>query len=146
MARTYYYWDKTEKKMKEGFPPSPIIRYGKAPYVISDTIDAYYHPGAETYVESKAALRDLDRACGTITSDKLIPADPSAMKEARKAHRADIHKSIHAAVAQLKAGTAPITEEKRALCKKHEEAVQHAIRNGIKTENNIIRADYNDGK
>lgn len=146
MSSTFYYYDEVKERMVEGFRPNPNVKYGDAPYVIGDTIDAYYHPAAEMYVDSKSALRAMDKACGTITTDKKIPPNPSAAKERAKARRADIHKSIHAAVAQLKAGTAPLTEERRASLRQHDEAIQHAIRNGIKTEQNIIRADYKDGK
>lgn len=141
MGSTYYYWDKEERKLKEGFPPNPNIRYGDAPYIITDTIDPYYHPGAGMYVESKKALYDMDKATGCITTDKLIPATGEAIKEKKKAHRQDLHNALHKSIAQLKSGTAPLTEERKAAIKKNDEIIAHAKRNGVELATGVIRAE-----
>jgi len=146
MARSYYYWDKVERKLKEGFPPNPNIRYGDAPYIITDTIDPYYHPAAGKYVESKKELDCLDKACGTITTDKkLEPIAPNQKEKEAKADK-DRLEALKEAKTRLENGTAPITEEKRARLKEHDKMIKHAWNNGQITETGIIRADLPNGK
>ena len=120
----HFYFDKELGQCVEGFPPSNIKRYGEAPFIITDTIDRFYHHGSLTYVDSKSKLRDIDAACGTITTDKKLPPDPSKQREKRKERRKDLHNAIHKSVAQLEAGTAPLTEEMRADCRRQNEAME----------------------
>jgi len=123
----YGYWDEKNKCLVDGPPPPREKKYGDAPYIITDTISDYYHPAALTYIDSKSRLRDVDKACGTITTDKLQPADKGAKKELDRLRRKDIHESMHKAVAQLDAGTAPLTEEVRSLCDRQNEIVSSAL-------------------
>lgn len=123
----YGHWDKEKKCLVEGPPPPREIKYGEAPMIIMDTIPEYYHPAAETYIDSRSKLRQVDKACGTITTDKLQPADSSYKKELERKRREDIHQSMHKAVAQIDAGTAPLSEETRALCERQNEIVSSAL-------------------
>ncbi len=125
-GRTYYF-DKATQKMVEGYPPCKNERYGDAPFIITDTIDPYRHPATGTWVESKRALKDIDRACGTITTDKQIPADASWAKENRRRRQEDMHKSMHKAVAQLDAGVVNMTEEVREKHRVQNEIVSSAL-------------------
>lgn len=120
------YYDKDEGCVKEGFPPQKQKRFGEAPYIISDTIEPYYHPAAEKFIESKSKLRRVDEDHGTITTDKMQPADPSRQNALNKARREDVRKSLMKAVAQVDSGTAPLTEEVREMCKRTNKIVTEA--------------------
>jgi len=122
MSRLYY-WDKEARTFKEGYPPSRNNHFGDAPYVISDTMDKQYHPAACQWTESKKAWADMDVACGTFTSGTKQAPDPTWQNEQRKKRHQDMHESIHKAVAQLDAGTAPLTEDKRAWCEAENERI-----------------------
>lgn len=127
MSRQIYYFDKVKQKMVEGYPPCPNVRYGEAPFVITDTIDPYRHPATGTWVESKKALRDIDRACGTITTDKRIAPESSWARENEKRRKQDLHKSMHAAVAKIDAGTVEMSEETREKCRLQNEIASAAL-------------------
>lgn len=118
-----YYIDEETGELKEGYPESKINCFGTAPMFISDSMTPYYHPAAEIYVDSKKRLKEIDMVCGTITTDKL-QSNPSAVKKRIKERHEDIHKSMHKAVAQLKNGTAPLSEETRELCKKKNQQIK----------------------
>lgn len=122
-----WYRDKETGEFKEGYPPPTNNKFGDAPYIIGDTIDQYYHPGAGVWTDSKSGLRSLDRATGCITTDKMIPADPSWQKQQREERIKDGHNALHKAVAQIDAGTAPLTEEVRASCERNNELVSSAL-------------------
>lgn len=102
-------------KLVEGVPP-PREVYDTAPVVIGDSIKRYYHPKMCRYTESRSELRCFDDACGTITTDKMIPADPSNQRRKDKERRKDLHEAMQKAVAQLESGTAPLTDDQKALC------------------------------
>lgn len=120
------YWDKESRTVKEGYPPRPQ-KLAQAPFIIQDTIDPFYHQAACTYVDSRSKLRDVDNACGTITTDKPLPPDPSKQNALNRARKQDIHDSLHKAVAQVDAGTAPLNEEQRAKCAQQNEIVSSAL-------------------
>lgn len=120
------YWDREKKKFVEGSPPRREV-FDQAPAIIQDTMDPYYHPKACVMVDSKSKLRDIDNACGTITTDKIQPANPSAQNERKRQLKKDRHEALHKAVAQIDAGTAPMSEQTRELCKKQNEIVANAL-------------------
>lgn len=122
-----YYWDKDARKFKEGFPPQNIKRYGEAPLVITDSIEPFYHQGACAMVDSRSRLKDIDAACGTITTDKLQPADPSWAKAQQKRRHEDLKESLHKSIAQIDSGNAPLTEEQRAACERQNEIISKAL-------------------
>lgn len=122
-----YHIDKESGELKEGYPEPEFKPYGQAPYVIQDTIDKYYHPAAETWVESRSKLRQFDDMTGTITTDKKLPGNPSRQRDLEKERRKDLHDSMHKAVAQIDAGTAPLTEETRALCDRQNELMSQRL-------------------
>jgi len=125
--RKTYYYDKKLKKVVEGYPPCEEVRYGDAPYIIADTIQPYRHPAAEKWVDSRSALKALDRATGTITTDKKLPPDPSAARQREARRRADWKRCMRVAVEQIDAGTAKLDEETRALCQRQNEVVSSAL-------------------
>jgi hypothetical protein len=122
-----FYWDKETQTFKRGYPPNPNPKHGTSAAIIMDTIDPYYHPASCTVVESRSRLKMIDKACGTITTDKPIPADPSWQKEREAALKKDRHEALHKAVAQLDAGTAPLSEETREMCRIRNETVSRAL-------------------
>lgn len=139
-----YHRDKATGKVVEGPPPHTEVRYGEAPAIFTDTIEPYYHPGAEQWVDSRARLRDCDKATGCITTDKLQPADPSWAKEQERRRRKDLTECLHKAVAQVDAGTAPLTEEQRAACTRENERISSAL--GIDAFNVVGRKNDKRGK
>lgn len=122
----YHIDEKTGQAVK-GYPPPRNKVYAKAPYIITDTIDAHYHHGACQWTESKSKLKHMDEASGTITTDKKLPTNTAATKRRIEERHKDIHESMHRAVAQIDAGTAPLTEEVRQLCERQNEIVSKAL-------------------
>lgn len=122
-----FYWDSDTKEFKEGRPPLKIKRYGQAPFVITDTIEPYYHPGVCKTTSSRKELQEFDRATGTITTDKMIPANPSRFKENKRRRHEDVIASTRKAIADLDNGTAKLTEEQRAACQLRNETIAAAI-------------------
>lgn len=122
-----YYRDPKTGIFKKGYPPPKEVKYGQAPNIIQDTTTAYYHPAAEKWTESKKEIEYLDNITGTITTDKKIPPNPYNQKEAKKRRHQDIRESTRKAVAQIDAGTAPLTEETRAMCERQNEIVSNAL-------------------
>lgn len=112
MRRTYYF-DRKLQKMVEGYPPQPQ-RYGTSAFVIGDTIDAYYHPGAGVWVDSKKALQNVDKATGCITSDRMQDPDPSRQKQLENERRLDACAAVDKAVEALDSGAVHFTEEQKA--------------------------------
>lgn len=104
-----------EGKLHEGPPPQREV-YDKAPVVIGDSIKPYYHPKACTWVDSRSMLNRIDEACGTITTDKMIPPDPTNQKRLKEQRKKDRREAMLKAVAQLENGTAPLTEEQKYWC------------------------------
>lgn len=123
----HFYYDKETRQTIKGFPPTKIQKFGDAPYIIGDTIDQYFHPGAGMWTDSKSGLRNLDKSTGCITTDKMIPADNSAKKQREAERKKDGHEALHKAVAMIDAGTAPLTEETRAMCERQNEIVSKAL-------------------
>lgn len=121
------YWDSESRTFKEGTPPPREKKYGDAPAIFTDSIEPYYHPAAGITVDSKSALRDLDKACGTITTDKKLPPDPTEQKARAEKRRKEGTEALHKAVAQIDAGTAPLTEAQRAACTKENERLSSAL-------------------
>ncbi len=121
------YWDKETQTFKEGYPPNPNPKYGEAPYVIQDSIEPYKHPAAGVVVDSRSKLNMIDKVCGTITTDKMQSADSSWQRQRRAERLKDSHEALHKAVAQVDAGTAPLSEETRALCEARNAQVADAL-------------------
>lgn len=111
--RTTYYFDKELQQVVEGYPPQPE-RYGTSAFVIGDTIDAYYHPGAGVWVESRKVLQDIDRATGCITTDKKLPPCPSRQKQLEAERKKDAHAAVDRAIEAIDSGAKQFTEDERA--------------------------------
>lgn len=126
-AKGLFYWDNEAKMLKEGLPPTKIQKFGEAPYIIGDSIEPYYHPAAEKIISSRSELKQVDKACGTITTDKLIPADKSYTEKYKKKRDADIKESILKSVAKIDNNEAPLSEETKALCNIQNRIVSEAL-------------------
>lgn len=140
---TRYWWDADTQSFTDE-PPRRFQPFGQAPAIITDTIDPYYHPGTCKFVDSKSRLKDMDKACGTITTDKIQPSDSSWRKQKQKELADDHHKALHKAVAQLEAGTAPLTEETRELCTRENHRISSAL--GVDAFNVVGRKNDKRGK
>lgn len=122
-----FYWDSETRTFKKGVPPLRIKQYGAAPAIIFDSIEPYYHPAACVMVDSKSKLEQIDKACGTITTDKKLPPDPSEAKQRKARRSADLRECLHKAVAQIDNGTAKLTEQQRAVCQIENERISSAL-------------------
>lgn len=123
---SFGYWDSNLKKFVEGAPPQRQ-KHGEGPYIIGDTIDKYYHPGACQWTDSRSKLKALDKDTGCITTDKKLPPDPSWQKQRQRERQEDSRKALFKSVAQIDAGTAPLTEETRQLCERQNELLSSAL-------------------
>jgi hypothetical protein len=117
-------------KFHEGPPPPRFEKFGQAPFVIQDTIDAYRHPMTGEVIESRARLNATDRACGTFTTDKK--QDCSAIRKSKDKQVAterkkDIHEAMRRAVAAIDSGNAPLSEETRHRCEVQNQVVSDAL-------------------
>lgn len=122
-----YYWDQKKHKFVSGAPPAREV-YDTAPFVISDSLKgAFYHHGACKWTDSRSELRAIDKATGCITTDKQIPADPSEQRRLKRERREDGTKALLKSVAQIDAGTAPISEELQAKCDIQNEVISNAL-------------------
>lgn len=137
------YWDKEKQVFVEGHPPVHQT-FDSAPAIITDTIQEYYHPKAGIWVDSKSRLNDIDKALGTITTDKIQPADPTWRKDQERIRKKDAHDALHKAVAQIDAGTALLSEETRALCDIQNGIVSNAL--GMDAYNAVGRKKNAKGK
>lgn len=119
--RRCFYFDKKTQSMVEGYPPQPE-KFGTAPYVIGDTIEAYYHPGAGIWTESKRQIEQLDRATNCITTDKRIrPAPPKTDYLQEKAREEDISRALKAATEAVDSGAREFSEAEKAFHKQENE-------------------------
>lgn len=111
-----YHYNKETRTMEEGPPPPQNIKFGEAPFIIMDEMEPYRHPATGQVLTSKKALAETDRVCGTVTTDKHQVPDGSAKRQRQKERAEDSRKSLLKAVEMVDAGTAPLSEETRALC------------------------------
>jgi len=122
-----FYWDKETHTFIKGYPPNPNPKLADAPTIITDTIDPYYHPGACQWTDSKSAIKQMDDACGTITTDKKIPPDPSRFNENKRRRREDLSKCLRRAVTDIDNNMSPLTEYERKQCERKNELVSSAL-------------------
>lgn len=123
MTRRVYYFDKETQTLVEGYPPDKFPKYGEAPFVIQDSMSPYYHPASCTWVDSKSALRDIDRACGTVTSDKKIPPNKYREQYLKEERKKDMHNAIRKAVNDIDNNMAPLTEDVKEKCRQENERI-----------------------
>lgn len=113
--------------MVDGLPTPNINRFGTAPAVIGDTMDAQRHPGTGLYTESKSAWEAMDKQTGMFTEGKLSKA-PDRSKERKAENKKDIQQATRRAKNDLEYGMAPLSaqykqnlrEEKRTPVRKQE--------------------------
>lgn len=94
----------------------------------TDTIDAYYHPAAQMWVESNAALKQLDEATGTTTYDydKKPEITHKQIRDRIDSELTeDRSRSYREAVERYDSGNLNLTEEQRAVCKQKNNVVAH---------------------
>lgn len=127
MTSKFYYQDKETKEFIEGFPPQ-VEKYGEAPFVITDTITPYYHPAAQVMVDSRKALMNLDKACGTITTDKKIPPDPTWQREQKKKRHELGVEALKEAVAKIDSGEVNLSEEMKIKCAQRNEQLSEVMK------------------
>jgi hypothetical protein len=123
-----YYRDSETGEIKEGYPPPKVEKFGEAPMIIDDTLKKpHYHHGACMWTDSRKGIEVMDKATGCVTTGTGIKNDGSATKRRIKERHDDLHRSMHRAVAQIDAGTAPLTEETKKLCEIQNEITSKAL-------------------
>jgi hypothetical protein len=128
MTRATYYWCKKRRKLIEGYPPNPNNYFGDAPCVIFDSMPPEYHEAGRMTVDSRKTWKLLDKMHGTITfspHENYTPPDET-LAEKRK-RRDDIREARRKAVAQVKAGTHPLTDDQKQLCRQADERISHQL-------------------
>lgn len=99
-----------------------------APNIRTDAIDAYYHPAAQMWVDSKGSLKQLDEATGSTTYD--YNAKPEVTQEQIRAKidktlEEDRRRSWDEAIQRYDSGNLNLTEEQRAICKERNNVIAH---------------------
>lgn len=127
----YFRIDKSTGKLTDE-PPEPLGNcFGRAPTVIQDSIEPYYHPRLERYVDSRSKLEMVDKALGTITmgKDEKPSITPQQIRERiRKEHREDIKQARLKAMAKLDAEGGFTRDEKlKAACKERNEQIANQL-------------------
>lgn len=122
-----FHVDRETGKVREGPPPPRIEKFAQAPYIISDSMEPYRHPMTGQVLESKSALRETDKATGTITTDKPFKPDPAIAKEKREKAKADKAQALRRSLGELRAGVSHLTEEKREQCRRADEALTQKL-------------------
>jgi hypothetical protein len=118
------FWYNRETKEITTEPPKRPETYGQAPIYISDTLRTpYYHPAAQKWTESRSELNALDDKTNTITTDKVIPGDPTKQRQLLYERKLDSTRALHKAIAAIDSGNAPISEETQAICDQENERI-----------------------
>jgi len=125
MGKVYHY-DKALGKVVEGYPVPQHDYFGDAPIFISDTIQPYRHPATGQWTDSRSTLRAIDKATGTITTDKKLAPDSSKARREEERRRQDWKRCMREAVRMVDDGTAPMSEETKALCRRQNEIISAA--------------------
>lgn len=107
-----YYWDKEEKKFKEGYPPDDIQRFGEAPMVLTDTLnEPFYHEKAQKWVETRSALEQANIDTNCITVDRPIRHDQAKKDAEYRAKRSRERKiSYQKGLNAIKTGNSPVCD------------------------------------
>jgi hypothetical protein len=116
------YWDAETQSFKEGYPPPRVQPLGQAPMYFSDVMEAQRHPKTGEVVESRSRWQAIDKATGCVTTG--VNESPSIKR--RKNQREEDARWIHdikKAAAMIDAGTAPLSERTREMCKRQNELV-----------------------
>lgn len=113
--------------MKEGTPPPEFVPYGQAPMYISDSMPPYRHPATGVTVDSRSALRAMDKATGSITTDKHQAPNRNHGKELERRRREDLRKCLLESVAKIDSGNSGLSEETRAMCERQNEVTSAAL-------------------
>ena len=122
-----FFWWNPDTQAFQDTPVNKVQKFGEAPNIITDSMEDYRYPVTGEVIDSKSKLKRLDKLHGTISTDKKLPPDPTWQNDQRKARDKDRKDALHKAVAQIDAGTAPLTEEVRELCAKENERVSKAL-------------------
>lgn len=124
-----YHIDEETGKAVEGYPPRKTNYFGQAPMVMFDDIKPYRHPATGQVITSLKALKETDKACGTVTVGKMddFPADTNRPKRLRQEIREDRRRARQRAIADIDNGNAPLTEEQKAKCVEQNEILSKAL-------------------
>lgn len=140
LERGCFYIDENGET-QSGYPPPRNLKFGDAPYIITDEIAPYRHPATGQVVDSKSKLKMIDAATNTITTDKKQAPDPTKRerlkreaKEARMAH-------LRECVQLVDSGNAPLTEDMKALCKARNKEISRLT--GIDAQNIVGKKNGN---
>lgn len=124
-----YYFDKTQNKLIEGYPPNPNPKFGTAPCVIFDSMPPQYHEAAGRVIESRSEWELMDKQYNTITfgsiKDAKVKVD-KANKEKKK--KAEYRKASFTALEKWRANP---KEEKQKLQKRQEEQMTTLKKAGL---------------
>jgi len=123
----HFYWCQKKKKMVAGFPPPNYDRYGDAPIVIFDSMPETYHEAAKMKIDSRAQWREADKACGTMTVGSVAELDNVPPSDNKSARRYDIMQARKRAVADMKAGRTPFSDDQKQLFKKQDEIISQQL-------------------
>lgn len=121
-----------------------VYRQMSITYFKQDSMTPYKHPATGLWVDSKSALRNMDEATGTITTDRKLPPDPTRKQRERAERKAERMDELKRIVAQIDNGTAPLTDEMKARCKQENERITKAT--GFDAFNVAGKKDNKDGK
>lgn len=138
-----YYLDEETLELKEGFPPLKIKVYGRAPMFLSDGMRPTCHPATGQVIESRKKWAETDKITGCITLPKHEPPRDLSRERAEK-EKVKRKEAMLKAVAQIDAGTAPLNEEQRALCRIQNDIVSDAL--GFNAHDVVGRKNSESGK
>lgn len=127
-----FHIDEETGETREGPPPYKYNYFGRSANVHQDSMEPYFHPGINRYVDTRRGLQEADRASGMISSGTPLPADDSLVRERAAQRKRDREQAIEKAHYQVTHGYSPLTEDQKAFCRKSDEAAKWQLRNGRK--------------
>lgn len=135
-----FFWLDEEGNISDRPPERKYNLFGKAPYIVQDSIDGFIHQASGEWIESRARLRETDKACGTITTDKLLPPDPTWANEQREKRKRDKIEAHRKALNDLRTfGDGALPEERRHECKEMNAALSQRL--GFDVSKKLRRKD-----
>lgn len=103
-------------------PPSDPV----APAIITDTMPATFHPADGSFCDSKSRFKQITRAHGfdDRTGAKAVANNQPKLKEVTTEH---YERDVKIAYEMCKAGTAPLSEHDKAMCKRIDERIKNKV-------------------
>lgn len=120
--RTRYIYDKeTRTFIESNAEVKPRV---EAPFVQTDSMDLLKHHGNGKYYDSKSGFRRVTKALGYEERGDAESVADNKPKMVGMTER-DYHESIQKSWAQLKSGTAPLSEFDREVCRRTDERLRN---------------------